>query len=82
MKLVEKKAKAGEGKTVVEPEEEAPQSGGEVIDLTALLKRSLKGGATEEAKSPAKKAPAKKKKAKKAAAKKTPAKAAPQRKAA
>jgi len=77
MKLVEKKAKAGEGKTVVEPEEEAPQSGGEVIDLTALLKRSLKGGATEEAKSPAKKAPAKK-----AAAKKTPAKAAPQRKAA
>ncbi len=77
MKLVEKKAKAGEGKTVVEPEEEAPQSGGEVIDLTALLKRSLKGGAKEEAKSPAKKAPAKK-----AAAKKTPAKAAPQRKAA
>ena len=77
MKLVEKKAKAGEGKTVVEPEEEAPQSGGEVIDLTALLKRSLKGGAKEEAKSPAKKAPAKK-----AAAKKAPAKAAPQRKAA
>ena len=77
MKLVDKKAKAGEGKTVVEPEEEAPQSGGEVIDLTALLKRSLKGGAKEEAKSPAKKAPTKK-----AAAKKAPAKAAPQRKAA
>jgi DNA end-binding protein Ku len=77
MKLVEKKAKAGEGKTVAEPEEEAPQSGGEVIDLTALLKRSLKGGAKDEAKAPAKKAPAKK-----AAAKKTPAKSAPQRKAA
>ena len=42
MKLVEKKAKAGEGKTVLEPEEEAPQSG-EVIDLTALLQRSLRG---------------------------------------
>jgi DNA end-binding protein Ku len=72
MKLVEKKANAGEGKTVIEPEEEAPQSGAEVIDLTALLKRSLKGGA----KVPAKKAAAKKVPAKKTAAK-TPSKRSP-----
>lgn len=43
MKLVAKKAKAGEGRTVIEPEEEAPQTG-EVLDLTALLQRSLRGG--------------------------------------
>lgn len=43
MKLVEKKAKAGEAKTVLEAEEDAPHTG-EVIDLTELLKRSLKGG--------------------------------------
>jgi DNA end-binding protein Ku len=67
MKLVEKKAKAGEGKTVLEPEEEAPQPSGEVIDLTALLQRSLKGGSRTAAKSPAK-TPAK------TAAKKAPAK--------
>ena len=78
MKLVEKRAKAGEGKTVIEPEEEAPQSGAEVIDLTALLKRSLKGGT----KVPAKKAAAKKAPAKQTAAK-TPSKRSPaQRKAA
>ncbi len=69
MKLVEKKAKAGDSHTVVEPEEETPASGGEVIDLTALLQRSLRGG-----KAPAGKAPAKKAAAKKAAAKKAPAK--------
>ncbi|MFC7208462.1 Ku protein [Comamonas endophytica] len=57
MKLVTKKAKAGEGRTVIEPEEEAPQ-GGEVLDLTALLQRSLRGGkapAKEPAKAAAKK---------------------------
>ena len=76
MKLVDKKAKAGEGKTVLEPQEEAPKSG-EVIDLTALLQRSLKGGGKSGAKSPAK-APARK-----AAAKAAPAKkAAAQKKAA
>lgn len=58
MNLVEKKAKAGEGKTVIEPEEEAPR-GGEVIDLTALLQRSLKGGAKGARRPPAKKASAK-----------------------
>lgn len=69
MKLVEKKANAGEGKTVLEPEEQAPQSG-EVIDLTALLQRSLKGGSKPARKS-ADAAPAKKASAKTAAAKKT-----------
>lgn len=54
MKLVGKKAKAGEGKTVLEPEEEAPQSA-DVIDLTALLQRSLKGGQNSSSKSAAKK---------------------------
>lgn len=42
MSLVEKKAKAGEGETVWEPEEEAPSSSDNVIDLTELLQRSLK----------------------------------------
>jgi DNA end-binding protein Ku len=45
MKLVQAKAKAGETETV-EPLEEAPEArGAEVIDLTELLRRSLKGGA-------------------------------------
>lgn len=43
MGLVEKKAKAGKAKTVWEPEEEAPSQGDNVIDLTELLQRSLKG---------------------------------------
>jgi DNA end-binding protein Ku len=77
MKLVEKKAKAGEGKTVLEPEEQAPQSG-EVIDLTALLQRSLKGG-SKPSRKPAHAAPAKKAGAKTVAAKKS---TAPQKKAA
>jgi len=77
MKLVEKKAKAGEAKTVFDPEEEAPQTG-EVIDLTALLQRSLKGGASGGSggkKAPARKAPAKKAAGKTAARKRAPAKA-------
>ncbi len=76
MKLVEKKAKAGEAKTVFDPEEEAPQTG-EVIDLTALLQRSLKGGGAggSKAKAPARKAPAKKAAGKTAARKRAPAKA-------
>ena len=93
MKLVEKKAKAGDSHTVVEPEEESPSSG-EVIDLTALLQRSLRGGSAPAGKAPAGSAPAGKTTAKKAAAKKAPAgrppakktssrtAAAPQRKAA
>jgi DNA end-binding protein Ku len=87
MKLVEKKAKAGEGKTVLEPEEEAPQSA-DVIDLTALLQRSLKGGGKPSNKSDTK-APAKraskastKTATKKAAAKSDARKSSTERKAA
>lgn len=48
MKLVEAKAKAGDTEAV-EPLEEAPQGeGGEVIDLTELLRRSLGGKAGAE----------------------------------
>jgi DNA end-binding protein Ku len=53
-RLVAAKAKAGKTETV-EPLEEAPQGqGADVIDLTELLRRSLKGGAAE--KTPARKA--------------------------
>jgi DNA end-binding protein Ku len=64
-RLVEAKAKAGETATV-EPLEAAPQAqGADVIDLTELLRRSLKGGAKAAAPaarkrgSSAKRAPAK-----------------------
>jgi len=60
MKLVEQKARNGEGKTVTQPEEETPQSG-DVIDLTALLQRSLKGGSKAAPAKPASKAAAGKK---------------------
>lgn len=75
MKLVEKKAKAGEGKTVLEPEEEAPQSA-DVIDLTALLQRSLKGGQSSSSKSAAKTPAKKTSTTAKRAAKRLPAKSA------
>jgi DNA end-binding protein Ku len=44
MALVEKKAEAGETETVLQPEEEAPTKTADVIDLTELLQRSLRGG--------------------------------------
>jgi DNA end-binding protein Ku len=44
MALVRKKVKAGKTKTVFEPQEEKPAFGDNVVDLTELLKRSLKGG--------------------------------------
>jgi DNA end-binding protein Ku len=44
MKLVDKKVKAGKTETVIQPEEEAPSQGADVIDLSDLLARSLKGG--------------------------------------
>ena len=53
MDLVDKKVKAGKTETVVQPEEEAP-SGAEIIDLSELLARSLKGGKKPAAKSSAK----------------------------
>jgi len=62
MKLVAKKVKAGDTETVIQPEEEAPSQGAEVIDLTELLSRSLKGArAKPAAKKTARKAAAKKK---------------------
>ncbi len=63
MKLVEKKVKAGKTETVVQPEEEAP-AGAEIIDLSELLARSLKGGRKPAAK---KAAPAKRSAQRKAA---------------
>jgi DNA end-binding protein Ku len=72
MKLVAAKAKAGESATV-EPLEEAPQAqGADVIDLTELLRRSLKGNQSASA---ATAAPAHKP----APANKAPAKASPSR---
>ena len=59
MALVDKKVKAGKTESVIEPEEEAPSAGADIIDLTALLERSLKGGAAAAgsgSKPPAKKA--------------------------
>jgi len=74
MKLVEKKAKAGKTATV-EPLEEAPQAqGADVIDLTELLRQSLRGGA----KAPARKAAA----TKRAPARRAPAKTTRTRRAA
>ena len=76
MKLVEKKVKAGDTETVVQPEEDAPSGGAEIIDLSELLARSLKGGKRTPAQAAAK--PAAKSATKKVAAKKT----SPARKAA
>jgi DNA end-binding protein Ku len=79
MKLVETKAKAGETETVSQVEAESPQQrGGDVIDLTELLKRSLQGGKSTGA-APAKKAPARKTPARAAAKKAAPAKSATRR---
>ncbi len=76
MELVQKKVKAGKTETVVAPEEEAPSQGAEVIDLTELLARSLKGkGGKAEKAAPAKSAA-------KPAAKKSAASTAKARKAA
>ncbi|WP_459614119.1 non-homologous end joining protein Ku [Bordetella sp. 2513F-2] len=53
MKLVEKKARAGKTKAVIEPAEEAPSVGGDnIIDLTELLARSLKGKSDKPARAP------------------------------
>lgn len=67
MKLVDAKVKAGDTEEVA-PLEEAPQAqGADVIDLTELLRRSLRGGGEATAKKTPAKAPAK------AGAKKAPA---------
>lgn len=91
MGLVEKKVQAGQTEMVIEPQEEAPAYADNVIDLTELLQRSLRGGAktsgarqsgaksaaksAKSAKS-AKKAPARKTASKKTVAKKAVAKTA------
>lgn len=68
MSLVDKKVKAGKTETVIEPQEEAPSQGADVIDLTELLARSLKGGKAPAKKSaPRKGAPAKTSRTRKAA---------------
>ena len=59
MKLVDRKVKAGDTESVFEPEEAAPPDGAEVIDLTALLRRSLKGRPAGKGNA-AKRAPARK----------------------
>jgi DNA end-binding protein Ku len=38
---------------VIQPEEEAPEEASNVIDLTELLQRSLKGGGSAKTKAPA-----------------------------
>ena len=74
MGLVDKKVKAGKTKTVFEPQEDTPRyEGDNVIDLTELLQRSLKGKRGAPAKTASK--PAAKKAAKKAPAKRTAKKA-------
>jgi len=81
MGLVEKKVKAGKTETVLEPQEESPAYADNVIDLTELLQRSLKGG--KKAAPAAKKAPAAKQSApRKTAAKKTSASKTPAKKTA
>ncbi|MFD4836541.1 Ku protein [Achromobacter sp. NPDC058515] len=80
MELVEKKARAGKTETVIEPQEESPAYADNVIDLTELLQRSLKGGRAAGKAAPAaarsSAGNAKKPAPRKAAAKKPPAKAA------
>jgi len=61
MALVRRKVESGETEAVVQPAAgEAAVKSADIIDLTELLKRSLKGGAAAEKKVPAKTAPAKK----------------------
>ncbi len=66
MKLVDEKASAGETEHVEPVEKEVASGGADVIDLTELLKRSLR--VSDDAEAPAK--PAARKAAGKAAAKK------------
>jgi DNA end-binding protein Ku len=73
MKLVQRKVKAGDTETVVQPEEEAPPEGAEVIDLTELLARSLKGGKAAKAGSAAAKTRKPAKKTARKTARKAPA---------
>ena len=82
MKTIEERVEAGQLEAAPEPEPKPRQRADNVVDLMALLKRSVEEGGSKKA--PAKKSAAKKTPAKKTAAKKTPAKkaAARQRKSA
>jgi DNA end-binding protein Ku len=75
MKMIEKRAKAGEFESSPEPAPKPEKPRNNVIDLMALLKQSVEQGGRKPAKV-AEKAPAKKTAAKKAPAKKTAHKAA------
>jgi len=75
MELVEQKANAGETETVIEPQESSPAYADNVIDLTELLQRSLKGG-KGASKASAKSDEGDEKKAARAPASKTAAKSA------
>ena len=82
MKLVEKKAEAGESAAVTQLEEAPSATGGaDIIDLTELLRRSLQGGKASASATPAKKKAAGEKTAAKAGATKktTPAKSGTRR---
>ncbi len=74
MNLVQQKVEAGKTEVVLQPEEGAPQGSSNVVDLTELLARSLKGGK----KAPAEAKPVARKRAGAAAvaAAKTPARRA------
>ena len=51
MKRIEAKIKAGETEEITEPEkEERPAKGAEVVDLMALLRKSVEGGGRKGAK--------------------------------
>jgi DNA end-binding protein Ku len=76
MKMIEKRAKSGDLEGSAEPAPKPEPRGGKVVDLMALLKRSLDEGPRK----PARKAPARKTAAKRSAAKKSTA--APKRKSA
>ena len=65
MALVHRKAHAGDTQTVVQPQEAPDAKSADIIDLTELLKRSLKGGDKADAKAskPASKPAARKRRA-------------------
>jgi DNA end-binding protein Ku len=75
MKMIEKRAKAGQLESSPEPAPQPEKPRNNVVDLMALLKQSVEQGGRKPAKA-AEKAPAKKAPAKKAPAKKTAHKAA------
>ena len=53
--LVDKKVKAGDTEAVIQPEEEPPGKSADIIDLTELLQRSLRGGGSKEGRASAEK---------------------------